>query len=172
MRHFSKIGMSAATLALAASGIAAVFAVPATAASSKPHGKITCTQINGSVSSGFVTISGCSGSAVPGTGGSSQPLPFASLVSGGTIDWVNGQTTTISQPTLVANSKPQQAKKCPGYIKPTKTNPNPSGEPTLEKFTAAVTADSTGLKVPGKAKGEACIDSAGNITAPKPTKFS
>jgi hypothetical protein len=167
MHHFRKVGMSVAAVALAASGIVAAFAVQASAASG-PHGKFTCTSISGSVSSGFVTISGCSGSAVPGTGGSSQPLPFASLVSGGTVTWVNNQTTTIDQPVLNGSKKPTH---CPGYVKPSKTNPSPS-EPTLEQFTAHVTADTTGLKVVGKVKGYACIDQSGNITAPKPSKFS
>ena len=167
MHHFRKVGMSVAAVAVAALGIVAVFALPASAAKG-PHGKFVCTQISGSVSSGFVTISGCSGNAVPGTGGSSQPLPIASLVSGGTVNWVNGQSTTIDQPVLNSSKKPTH---CPGYVKPSKTNPTPS-EPTLEQFTAHVTADTTGLKVPGKVKGYACIDQNGNVTAPKPSKFS
>ena len=172
MRHISKIGMSVAAVALAASGIVVVSAVQASAGTT-PHGRFTCTHIDGSVSSGFLTISGCSGNAVPGTGGSSQPIPFAQLISGGTVNWVNGQSTTVTNvnPTTMPT---KSAKRCPGFIKPTKTNPNPSNEPTLVRFQATVSADSTGLKVPGKAIGFVCVgnDSAGTISAPKPAKFN
>jgi hypothetical protein len=171
MHHFRKIGMSAAAVALAASGIVAVFAIPASAKGG-PHGKMTCTQISGSVNSGFITISGCTGSNSPGTGGSSQPIPFAQLVAGGTVNWVNGQSTTVTNVNPVTEPS-KKAKKCPGYVKPTKTNPNPN-EPSLISFTATVSADTTGLKLPGKAKGFVCVknDSAGTISAPKPSKFS
>ena len=167
MHRFRKTGVSVAAVALAASGIAVIFAMPASA-SSGPHGKVTCTSMNGSVSSGFITLSGCSGSAVPGTGGSSQPLSIATLAGGGQVTWINNQVTTFGSPALVAAPK---APHCPGYIKPTKANPNPS-EPSLEKFSGAVTADNAGLKVPGKYKGEVCIDQNGNITAAKPLKIS
>ena len=152
--------------ALAASGIALLFAMPASA-SSGPHGKVTCTSMSGSVGSGTITLSGCSGSAVPGTGGASQPLSIAVLAGGGTVNWVNSQTTTFAAPALVS----AKAKKCPGYVKPTTANPNPN-EPSLEKFSGGVTADTAGLKVPGKYKGEVCIDQNGNFSAAKPLKIS
>ena len=132
------------------------------AKASGPRGKITCTTMSGSVSSGTVTISGCSGSAVPGTGGSSEPLSIAVLESGGPVNWVNGQVTNFSAPALVSAN----AKHCPGYVK------GASSEPSLEKFSGSVTSDNTGLKVPGKYKGEVCISSSGDITARKPLKLS
>jgi hypothetical protein len=94
-------------------------------------------------------------------------MPTSSLITGGTVHWVNGQTTTIGAPTLTAGN----AHKCPGYVKPVKGQPAPK-EPTEEKFTGTVTADTTGMKVPGKYKGDVCIDQSGNITARKPTKIN
>jgi len=140
---------------------------PASAKSTGPKGKIACTTMSGSVGSGTITISGCSGTAVPGTGGSSRPLSIAVLASGGPVTWVNGQVTNFSAPALAS----AKAKHCPGYVKPPKTGPAPS-EPTLEKFSGAVTSDNTGLKVPGKYKGEVCISASGNFSAAKPLKIS
>ncbi len=135
---------------------------PASAKSSGPKGKITCTAMNGSVASTTVTISGCSGTAVPGTGGSSKPLSIAELENGGPVDWVNGTVTNFAKPALVSANP----KHCPGYVK------GASSEPSLEKFSGAVTSDNTGLKVPGKYKGEVCISESGTITAAKPLKVS
>jgi hypothetical protein len=150
---------------------AAVLALPgAASASSGPKGKIACTTMSGSVSSATITISGCSGTAVPGTGGSSVPLSISVLASGGPVNWVNGKVTTFAAPALASAS----AKHCPGYVKSTKKAPYSGSEPSLEKFSGTVTSDSTGLKVPGKYKGEVCIsnDSAGTFSAPKPLKIS
>ncbi|HLI72891.1 MAG TPA: hypothetical protein VKU86_03350 [Acidimicrobiales bacterium] len=161
MRRFSKVGMSAAAVALAASGIVTALAGPASAKGG-PHGKVTCTSMNGSTGSGTITLSGCSGTATPGTGGSSQPLSIAVLAAGGTVTWINNQTTTFGAPNLVGGNP----KHCPGYAK------GASSEPSDEKFSGQVTADTTGMKVPGKYKGEVCIDQSGNITARKPLKIS
>ena len=148
---------------------AAVLALPGTAsASSGPKGKIVCTTLSGSLGSGTITISGCSGTAVPGTGGSSMPLSIGLLASGGPVTWVNNNVTNFAAPVL-ASSK--AIKHCPGYVKPPKGGPTPA-EPSLEKFSGAVTSDNTGLKVPGKYKGEVCIDQSGNFSAPKPLKVS
>jgi hypothetical protein len=150
-------------LALSVSGIALVTDGPAWALA-RPHAKTVCTTITGTAT-GNVTVSGCSGTA--NNGGASQPLPAASLVTGGTVHWVNGQTTSFSAPTLTAGN----AKKCPGYVKPVKGQPAPK-EPAEEKFTGTVTADTTGMKVPGKYKGDVCVDQSGNITARKPLKIN
>jgi hypothetical protein len=158
--------MSVAAVALAASGIVVLFAMPASA-SSRPKGKISCTTMSGSTGSGTITISGCTGTATPGTGGSSVPLSIAVLADGGPVNWVSGFTTTFAAPTL-ASAKP---KHCPGYVKPSRTNPNPA-EPTLEKFSGSVTGDNSGMKVPGKFKGEVCIDQSGNFSAPKALKVN
>jgi hypothetical protein len=148
---------------------AAVLVLPgaASAKSSGPKGKITCTSMNGTTT-GTITISGCSGTAVPGTGGSSKPLTVASLATGGNVTWINNQVTTFSAAVLNTTGKP---KHCPGYVKPPKTGPAPS-EPSLIKFSGSVTADNAGLKVPGKFKGEVCVSQSGNITAAKPLKVS
>jgi hypothetical protein len=149
---------------------AAVLALPGTASakSSGPKGKITCTTMNGS-STGTITISGCSGSAVPGTGGSSKPLTVAALATGGPVTWTNNQVTTFGPSALNTSGKP---KHCPGYVKSTKKAPYSGNEPSLIKFSGAVTGDNTGLKVPGKFKGEVCVSTSGAITAAKPLKVS
>jgi len=143
---------------------AAVLALPGTASakSSGPKGKIACTTMSGSVGSGTITISGCSGTAVPGTGGSSTSLSISLLASGGPVTWVNGKVTNFGAPALGSAN----AKHCPGYVK------NASNEPSLEKFSGSVTSDSTGLKVPGKYKGEVCISTSGSFSAAKPLKIS
>jgi hypothetical protein len=44
-----------------------------------------------------------------------------------------------------------------------------SSNPSADKFTASVTADTgDGIKVPGTAKGAVCISSSGSVTALKP----
>jgi hypothetical protein len=121
---------------------------------------LTCTTINGSVGTNSIVISGCTGGH---TGGSSMSVPATALAAGGTIPWTSGGSTTITAPTLSS----AVGKACPGYVKPAKgTNP---AEPTLEKFSATVTADSgDGLKLPGSAKGSVCVGTDGTITAASP----
>ncbi len=120
--------------------------------------KITCTTISGNIA-GDITVSGCTGGV---TGGSSEPLPALTLASGGTITWTSGSTTTIGAPTLSSTS----AKKCPGYSKV-----KGATEPTAEKFTATVTADTgDGLKIPGVGTGEVCLGTDGSVTALKSLK--
>jgi hypothetical protein len=164
MHRFRKTGMSVAAVALAASGVAVLFAMPASA-SSGPHGKITCTQMSGSLPGGTITISGCSGTAVPGTGGSSTALSITLLANGGPVSWVSGAVTTFAKPALGSAS----AKHCPGYVKGATTNP------TVAKFAGKVTSDNAGLKVPGKYKGEVCIGTAASgshFSAAKALKIS
>jgi len=149
---------------------AAVLALPGTASakSSGPKGKITCTGMNGT-ETGTITISGCSGTAVPGTGGGSKPLTVASLATGGPVTWVNNQVTTFSAAALNTSGKP---KHCPGYVKPPKGSTSTPAEPSLIKFSGQVTGDNSGLKLPGKFKGEVCVSQSGVITAAKPLKVS
>lgn len=125
-----------------------------------PRGKITCTTVNGSISSGFVTVSGCTDVNGANTGPGSQPVSIAVLEAGGTVTWDSGKTSTFSAPALVST----KAKKCPGYVK------GASNEPSAEKFSGQVTADTSGMKVPGKYKGAVCISQSGSITALKPLK--
>jgi hypothetical protein len=119
------------------------------------NGKVTCTSLSGSASS-TVTASGCSDTGTANTGASSQPIPAAAFANGGTVTWVSGKTDTFAKPTLT----PTSAKKCPV-----------SGS-TAEKFSGAVTADTAGLKVPGKYKGAVCLAPSGAISALKPLKAS
>jgi len=133
-----------------------------------PKGKVTCTNVNGSLGSGTVTLSGCSDLKGANTGPGSHPISIAVLEAGGTITWDSGTTSTFSKPALVST----KAKKCPGYVKSTKKNPYNGDEPSAEKFSGTVTSDTSGLKVPGKYKGEVCISPSGNITALKPLKAS
>src|SRR5580704_8206385 len=162
-RHIRKGFMLVAVLAVPISVLSVTLnSGAASAKSSGPKGKIICTTMSGSVGSGTITISGCSGSAVPGTGGASKPLSIAVLANGGAVTWVNNNVTNFSKPALATAN----AKHCPGYVK------GASSEPSLEKFSGAVTSDNTGLKVPGKYKGEVCISTSGNFSAPKPLKVS
>ena len=86
-------------------------------------------------------------------------LPALTLGTGGAITWLSGGSTTIGAPTLT----PTSATNCPGYVKNAATNP------TAEKFTAVVTADTgDGLKLPGSAKGAVCLGTDGSVTALKP----
>ena len=167
--HLRKAFMLAAVLALPISVLSVTLnSGPAWAKSSGPKGKISCTTMRGSIGSGTITVSGCSGSAVPGTGGSSKPLSIAVLEAGGTVTWVNGHSTNFSKPALAS----AKARHCPGYVKSTKKNPYSGSEPSLEKFSGTVTSDNTGLKVPGKYKGEVCISQSGSFSAAKPLKIS
>ncbi|MDR3647447.1 MAG: hypothetical protein P4L20_00020 [Acidimicrobiales bacterium] len=162
-----KVFMLVAALALPISVLSVVLTSAPASASSGPKGKITCTTMSGSTGSGTIVISGCSGTAVPGTGGSSKPLSIAVLAAGGPVTWVNNDVTVFAAPALSSAS----AKHCPGYVKPPKGGPTPA-EPTLEKFSGAVNSDNTGMKVPGKYKGEVCISQSGSFSAPKALKVS
>jgi hypothetical protein len=145
--------LTAAALTIPFSAVAATatFGGTAWAAAS-----ITCTTITGTAASTLV-VSGCTGGV---TGGSSIPIAGTALALGGTIHWTSGSTTTIAAPTLTLTSN----KKCPGYVKPPKGTTPP--EPTAEKFSAVVTADTgDGIKVPGTSKGAVCISTTGAITA-------
>lgn len=122
-------------------------------------GKLTCTSLAGNASS-TVTIGGCTGG---NTGGGSAPLTATDLATGGTITWLSGTSTTIGAPALTSSP----GKKCPGYVKNAATNP------TLEAFTAAVTADQgNGMLIPGSVSGEVCLGTSGAITLAKDLKFS
>lgn len=152
--------MLGAALALTISGVALVTGGQAWAATG-PKGKTTCTTVTGTAT-GTITISGCIDAKGANTGGSSHPLPTTSLVGGGTVTWTSGKTSTFSAPTLVGTN----AKKCPGYVK------GGSSNPSADKFFGAVTADTSGMKIPGKFKGAVCISPSGNVTALKALKVN
>jgi hypothetical protein len=160
MRRLFTVAAAAAALAIPASiaGIGLGAVGPAGAAAHGKYSKITCTTITGNISS-TITVSGCTGGA---TGGSSTPLPAATLAAGGTITWTSGSSTTISAPALKSTS----AKKCPGYTK--------GGPVSAEKFTATVTGDTgDSLKIPGKSSGAVCLNSStGAVTALSALKAS
>ncbi len=134
--------MAAVVLAIPISALTLSLSGPASA--SQPQVlKIKCTGLTGNTSS-TVMLTGCNGN----TGGSSMPLPVATLAGGGAITWTNGQSTTISTPAISAGTH------CP------------VGD-TDVVAKAKVTADTTGsATVGGKAKIEVCIDSAGNVSLP------
>lgn len=165
MHRFRKAGMSVAAVVLAASGVAVLFAGPASA-SSGPHGKTTCTTMSGSTGSEQIKLSGCTGTAV--TGGSSKELSILVLASGGNVTWTNNDVTDFGTPTLVS----KKATKCPGYVKSSKKHPYSGSEPSLEQFSGVVKSDNSGLKVPGKYKGYVCISASGSFSAEKPLKIS
>ena len=148
-----------AALAIPASVILVTFNA-GQARAAGPRGKVTCSNLNGNLTGGTVTLSGCADSNGANTGPGSQPVSIAVLAGGGTVTWDSGFTTTFSKPALVSTN----AKKCPGYVK------GSSSEPSAEKFSGQVTADTSGLKVPGKYKGAVCISQSGSITALKALK--
>lgn len=144
-----RVLLAAAALAIPVSAVTMVAVSPALAGGSEKS--ITCTTFTGTVT-GTSTVSGCNGN----TGGGSQPLSSSALATGGTVTWLNGDTTTIGTPTTKAVS----AKKCPV-----------SGS-LADSFKATVTADTTGLKKLGTASGEVCISPTGAISALKPLKVT
>jgi hypothetical protein len=154
--------MSVAAVALAASGVMVLVSGPASAKSSGPKGKTTCTTENGSVSSGYITIGGCSSTGTPGTGSSSEPISISLLANGGPVDWVSGAVTTFAKPALATKN----AKHCPGYVK------GAASEPSVEQYSGSVVSDNSGLKMPGKFKGAVCISTSGTFSASKPLKLS
>jgi hypothetical protein len=132
---------AAAAVAVPLGGAVIFDASPASAA----FVGIKCTTITGTVS-GTVTVSGCNGN----TGGSSTTMPTSTLLSGGTVTWVNTKTTTIGSPTV--SSVTGSAKTC-------------TSTQSEEKATGAVTADTTGsAPVPGAYKIFVCVTSKGKIT--------
>lgn len=159
--YMRRLLLLAAALAIPASGLSLALATGPASAASGPKGKTVCSSVAGT-ETGTVTISGCADSNGANTGGASTPIGTLSLGTGGTVTWVSGQTATFGASTLT----PTSAKHCPGYVKGGTSNP------AAEKFSGTVTASTAGFKIPGKYKGEVCIDSSGNITSPKPLKVS
>jgi hypothetical protein len=157
-----RVLMLVAAVAIPASGaFVALSGGQAWAKTKGPNGKVTCTTITGSVTS-TITVSGCTDSGSAVTGASTKPIEATSLATGGTITWIDGNTTTIAAPGTSSTS----AKKCPGYSKTAKTNPS------AEKVVGSVTTDDAGLKLPGKFTGTVCISTSDQITALKPLKVS
>ena len=134
----SRLGRIATSVLLAGS-VAFAFGSPASAAT--PPG-IACKRLAGTAT-GTVTLKRCTGN----TGGASQPLPAASLVSGGTITWVNSKTTTVKL-TVTAGNNALCAAGSSEYDARGKT-----------------TADTTGsVIIGGRVKAHVCVDSVGNIS--------
>jgi hypothetical protein len=144
-----RILLLVATLAIPASGAFVALSGGQAWAKGGPNGKVTCTGINGS-DTGNVTLSGCTDTGSANTGTGSQPFPATSLATGGTITWLSGKTSTFGAPTLTSTNP----KHCPGYVKDASSNPS------ADKVSGAVTADTSGLKIPGKYKGAVCISTS------------
>ncbi len=140
--RFARLTFSAAVaLALPIGGAVILDASPASAT----FVGIKCTTLTGSAS-GNVTITGCSGN----TGGASTTMPTSTLLAGGTVTWVNTDTTVIGSPTVT--SVTGSAKTC-------------TASQTEIKATGAVTADTTGsAPVPGTYKIFVCVNSKGKIS--------
>jgi len=162
-----KVLMLAASLAIPASVSLVAFSGGQAFAKGGPKGKVTCSSMSGT-ETGTLTISGCVDSNGANTGSGSHPFTTLTLETGGTITWDSGATTTFGKPTLGT----AKAKKCPGYVKSTKKAPYTGPEPSAISYQGAVTADTSGLKVPGTYKGEACLSSSGNISTLKALKAS
>ncbi|HXW33944.1 MAG TPA: hypothetical protein VEJ87_05145 [Acidimicrobiales bacterium] len=114
-----------------------------------------CTSISGPAS-GNITISGCTGGT---TGGSSMPFAASSLATGGTITWIDGNTTTVGAATLTSPAK--LVKKCVKLYGTGSTEFSAKGKVTAQ----------TGVgdsPIPGKYSGEVCEDPSGNLHALKP----
>jgi plastocyanin len=130
-------------------GALALTSGAAVAGKPKPEKSIVCKTLTGNAATSVVA-SNCSGN----TGGASTTMSVATLTGGGTVTWVNTDTTTISAPTLKV-AKPN--KKCStGAI----------------SFKSTVTADTTGLVKLGTATGAVCVAADGTITATKPMKLT
>ena len=149
--------------------VAAALAIPASAATVDLSGGIasaaigvttTCTTITGTAT-GTIFWQGCTGGS---TGGSSQfVLTSTVLVTGGTITWSNGNTTTITKAQLRSSKK--LTVKCVAKY----------GVGTTEETGTATVTSQVGTgdsPIPGVFKAKMCFDSAGNIHALKPTKIT
>jgi hypothetical protein len=133
---------AAAALALPIGGAIAFSAGPAGASAKST---ITCTKVSGNIATS-VKLKGCNGN----TGTKSKAIPIASFAGGGTVTWKSGKTTTFAAPTTGTGTK------CPA-----------SSTNTDETFSGTVSADTTGSAkpIPGKYKGEVCINgTTGAIT--------
>ena len=116
--------------------------------------KIKCTSMTGNIS-GTITLTGCTPGA---TGGSSIPMPAATLLAtGGSINWVNGKNTTV---TLASSTTETDTDKAGGSC--------PRGTTEYETK-GRVTADTTGsAPVGGKASSEACVNATTGAVSIEP----
>jgi hypothetical protein len=139
----SKLVRLLAIATVAGSASVAVFAGPASAVTKS----IKCSSLTGNISS-TVTLAGCTGN----TGKASMAMPATALASGGTINWVNGKSTTV---TLTVK---QKGTACP------------AGSSEYQA-TGKVTADTTGsATVGGAASAKVCVSATGAITLVPKTK--
>jgi predicted RecA/RadA family phage recombinase len=116
---------------------------------------IKCTTLTGNAANTIV-LSGCNGN----TGGASMAIPAGSFATGGTIPWVNGQSTTV---TLTATAGENSTKGIDKVADP-KTGKCAAGSSEYESK-GKVTADTTGSTTVGKAaKTEVCLDASQNLT--------
>lgn len=152
--------VTAVAVGALAPGIAGAAAAP------KPKGKTACTTAVGTAT-GTIVIGGCVDVNGADTGGGTAALSTTALAFGGTVAWNSGKTTVFTAPLVL----PTKATKCPGYVR-FKRNTTPPPEPTAFKFSGTVTADTSGMKVPGKIKGAVCVGLAGDISVLKTIKVS
>ena len=149
--------------------VAAALAIPASAATVDLSGGIasaigvttTCTTMTGSVT-GEISWQGCTGGS---TGGGSQfVLPTTLLATGGTVSWINGNTTTITAGTLKTSQKlTANASRNTGLA--------PASETGKARLSPARSARVT-LRSQECSRPRVCFDSAGNVHALRPTTIT
>ena len=146
-RLFLVVGV-VTTLALPASVAAVAFSSSAGAASG-----VTCKKLSGNVA-GTIKIKTCSPKKATYTTLSGAA---ASLASGGTLTWNNGQSITVAAPSNTGGSGP-----CPKNW-------------TAEASTTTITAQSAGntyTQVGDVISSQSCVSSKGNIKLAKSTTLS
>jgi hypothetical protein len=124
-----------ASALLVGSGALATVGTATSASALDPTG-IRCKVLTGNIAT-TVTLKKCNGN----TGGASQAMTATSLATGGTINWVNGKSTTVKLTVAEGDSTT-----CPVN----NTRYNAKGK---------VTADTTGSTTVGaKVKAAVCVD--------------
>jgi hypothetical protein len=144
----ARLGLSAAAALVLPIGGAVAFS--AGSAGAVTTSTITCNKLSGNAAT-TVKLAKCNGN----TGTKSKALSVTTLAEGGVVNWKNGRTTTFKAPKLTTGTN------CP------------SGD-TDEVFKGKVSADTTGSArpIPGKYKGEVCIDGSGNISLAPGSTFT
>lgn len=128
-----------------------------------PNGKITCSTLSNPTGTDL-QILGCSDGGSADSGPGTTVFPYSALLGGGTLTWQSGKTTTFGAPTLGSGAKNT---KCPGYSKKNTVAENPSAI----SLTGSITADTSGLKMPGSYSGLVCVSAASVISFEKPLKI-
>ncbi len=111
---------------------------------------IKCGVLTGT-ETGTTQLSSCNAN-----GGSTKAAQTSTLLTGGTIKWANGDKTTFGAPTVTSVATPN-------CVTAGSSEDSVKGAVTKDK-------DHT-VAVPGKYKGDVCIDPSGNLSLAIGTKF-